>query len=331
MIRLSRNTIHEHDSTFFAQDVPAFTLIYAGAEATATIEFSGTNMAASRTFTARWGANSATFTVGNTYALYAANTNYKASHVVNWLNGLGVGFTATLLNDTRCAASGAKLGTQGVAFTAQNVKNTLFTVQSMIDLHSDMYQQNTGSAAIENVIVADNRAWEMVTQNIFLAPASGGTRDWLVINNAIANKLPGAGGYDNTNNYYSQQPTAPQSHVVVVHNTFTNQGWYVNDAAATTDSYCLIGNNTFRQILRTGTPDPDLVIKDNHIHVGKAAAALATGTTIGGDQTSLVASFATGDFTPAGALLSNLKAPLVKYDRRGVARGATAPVGAMAA
>jgi len=73
------------------------------------------------------------------------------------------------------------------------------------------------------------------------------------------------------------------------------------------------------------------VIKDNHIHTGKTAPALATGTTIGGDQTSLVVDFDTGDFTPAGALLTNLKTAIVKYDRGGAARAVTDCAGAVAA
>jgi len=323
------NTVSDHNSTFFAQDVAAFTLIYVGAEVTASIELSGANDATSRTYTARWGANSATFTVGSTEALYAANTNYKFSHVVNWLNGLGVGFTATLLDDTRRASSGAKLGTQGVAFGAQNVKDTTFTVHSMIDLHSDMYQENV-AGVLENVVIADNRAWEMVTQNILMGPLSGGPRDWLIINNAIANKLAG-GAYDNTDNYYSQQIRVPQSHVVVAHNTFTNQGWYMDGATATFDAYCLIANNAFRTIHWGGTPDADLVVANNHLHSTGVAPTYATGTTLGGNQTTLVTDFDSGDFTPAGALLTNLKAPIIKYDREGTARAATDCAGAVAA
>lgn len=322
------NTIHEHDSTFFARDVAAFSLTYAGVEATATLELSGANDASSRTWTARWGANSATFAVGSTFALFAANTNYKFSHVVNWLNGLGVGFTAVLLDDSRRASSGCRLGEKGIAFAATNVKNTTFTVYSMLDLHSDLYQQNT-SQAVENVVIANNRAWEMVTQNILLAPTSGATRDWLIINNAFANKIAG-GAYDNTDQYYSQQIRVPHSHVVVAHNTYTNQGWYMGADTASFDAYCLIANNSFRTIHWSGTPDADLVIANNHLHAGKTVPTYATGTTTGGDQTNLVTDFDAGDFTPAGALLSNLKTPVVKYDRQRVARGATAPVGAMA-
>ena len=41
--------------------------------------------------------------------------------------------------------------------------------------------------------------------------------------------------------------------------------------------------------------------------------------------------FDSGDFSPVGAMLSNLKTPVLKYDRNRVPRGATAPAGALAA
>lgn len=322
------NTISEHNSTFFAQDLPAFTVTYAGGEATATIELSGANDASSRTYTARWGANSATFAVGSTEALFAADTNYKFSHVVNWLNGLGVGFTAVLLDDARRASSGAKLGAKGIAIPAQSVKDTTFTVYSMIDLHSDMYQQNV-SGTQENVIIANNRGWELVTQNFLLAPSSGATQDWLIINNAVSNKVAG-GAYDNTDNFYSQQARAAQSHVVIAHNTFANQGWYIEASTSAFDAYCMMACNSFRTISWGGTPDADLIIKDNHLHTGGVNPSGGTGTTIGGNQTSLVADFDSGDFTPAGALLSNLKTPVVKYDINRVERAASDAAGALA-
>jgi hypothetical protein len=76
------NTVEGLDSTDgWLVDVPSLSVTYIGAEATATLAISGPADANSRTITATWGANSATFIVGKTEALFntASAAGYNAA------------------------------------------------------------------------------------------------------------------------------------------------------------------------------------------------------------------------------------------------------------
>ena len=64
------NRIDDFDSSAYRQRIPALSVSYTGAEATATLSRS------TNTLTASYGASSATFTIGSALADYNANTNY---------------------------------------------------------------------------------------------------------------------------------------------------------------------------------------------------------------------------------------------------------------
>ncbi len=120
------------------------------------------------------------------------------------------------------------------------------------------------------------------------------------------------------------------SHVVIAHNTLANQTLTIRNTGSTNvfDSYCVISSNVM-QALGATVPPANIVAADNHLFAGAGDPAWDTGTVISGTLDSLYVDQAAGDYTPAGELLTDLKAPRVKYDQNKVARGATATVGAL--
>lgn len=315
------------DSTAYASDVLAMTVAYSGVEATASIACSGVADASSKVFTAKWGANSATFTVGNTEAMRKANT-YLFSQVAAWINGLAAGWLATVIDNTRRASSVSLLAGQGVAFGDTNVKSTTLDLYSMFDVHADLVQQNT-AGLLENGYYANIKTTGMIGQNIFVTGGSG-AKDFFFGNIATHNK-PGDSAYDSNANLISQLGGAAHSHVMVVHCTNSSQGLRFNTPAYNPDAYCLVANNSVRTLVWVGSPDADLTISDNHLQSIGSKPSGSTGTTIGGDEASLYADAANRDFTPAGALLSNLKTPVLARDINGVLRAGSDAAGAWAA
>lgn len=307
------------DSSLWLEEKPAMTVIYGGPEATATLELSGGNDASLRTFTARWGANSATFSVGSTDAMRGAGT-YTVGQVAAWLNGLGVGFTATVQDDTRRASACSVAGAKGDAFTARNVKGTALQIVTMFDLHSDWYQQNLAKMP-ENCVIANNIATGLVAQDIFLT-ASDGARDFMVFNNAFENKRL-SGTYNNYLNINSQL-AATHSHVVLAHNSFASQGLGLRGTMGyAPDAYCLIASNSFRDIGWDGTQSAAVRIADNHLQDGAAGANIGTGTFVSGSSEQVFRASAAENFAVRGALRNIRRTPVVPLDRAGMARAST--------
>lgn len=305
----------------YANDLPSYTVAYSGAETTATLALTGLNDAATRTFTLKWGANSSTFIVSRTEGA----ANYWPASVVNWINGLAItGMTATLLNDTRRATYSSLAGLKGDSFPDTNIKSTTLTVVTMIDLHNDFWQTVSFN---ENAYLADIKITDFVGAILF-PTASGGLKDAVLMNIASYNS-PTTTGYDININTFSQYSQA-HSHVVTAGCSLSNQGLRLQ-STYTADAYCAIINNSMRSMAWLGTVDNDLLIKDNHLHAGFTNPTNGVNTTIGGDETTLYAGAATGNFTPAGALLSNLKTPVVRYDINRKRRAANDAAGAVAA
>ncbi len=314
----------------WAVDVPAMTVQYIGAGATATLELSGYSDASSRTFTAKVdGATVGTFTVNSSLAAFNANTNYTVQNVADWLNGLAA-WSATVLDDTRRATGLSTLGNRGAAFAATDVKTAQITLATHFDLHSDLYGNNVGGAG-ENVVVADNQAINLRSQAIFISAFSPAPKDFLIVNNALSNSLDNPTGEIDNANIYSQMGAAAHSHVVMMHNSLPTQGQILRtDLAYNPDGYCLIANNSVRSIQWAGSPDGDLVIANNHLHGGNSAPSGASGTSSGGDHATLYANAAAGDFSPTGQLRTEAKPSALRYDMTHKKRGANAPAGAVA-
>lgn len=310
----------------WTQDVPSLTVTYTGVESTATVAISGGNDSSSRTITAAWGGNSATFTVGNTEALMSAN-RYLVSHVASWLNGLGAGFAASVLDDTRRASALSLVGLKGAAFSARNVKNAALTLVTMFDQHTDWFQQNN-AGMLENCILANNIATNLVAQDVFVT-GTGGAKDFLIFNNAFDNKLS-SDAYNNNAQLFSQLGRT-QSHIVIAHNSWASQGvWLRGDQAYAPDSFCLFTNNAIRDITWVGTGSPPATIIGNHLQQGATGGAIGSGTTVGGVQGQCFAGSATGEFGARGPLEVARKTPVIAMDRSGLLRGATDAAGSEA-
>lgn len=306
------STFDDMDATAVKADVNAMTVHYSGGGASATLALSGSNDAATRTFTAKVaGSSVGTFTVVNNNPA----GNYDVADVVAWLNGLS-GFTAVLLDDTRRATSLGLQGGAGTAFGDTDVKTATLTLMTQFDLHPDWYQSQTGGA--ENLVIADNVAMDLAGQEVFLTTPM---KDVLVLGNVFHRK-PG-----NTA-YYTQLSNA-HSHVVIAHNSWTDQTVRHTSvgAAFSADGYCLMANNAFADFDIFST-DPDLVATGNHFQAG--ATARGSNASTGGTKATLFADADAGDFAPSGALLSNPKPAVLKYDPRHRARGTTGTAGAWA-
>ena len=318
------NTIRDWTSEEWRTPLPALSLQYSGAGATATLELAGGNEAGTRTFTAKVaGTTVGTFTVLGSEAAFLANTNYTVANVAAWLNSLS-GWSATVLDNTRRATSLGKTGTSGTAFAATNVKTSVLTLATIFDQHVDLWALS--STSNQNVIFADNLCHNYLAQSVYLSPPGGGN-DIMVVNNCF--------DLDQTDidfgPVFSQLGDVCQ-HVVVAHNSWSNQQLLLrSDAGYNPDSYCLIANNIAPTIAwQAGGSDADMTIRDNHLFDGASIPAGAIGTTIGGTRASLFVNPGNGDFGPQGALLGIMKNPSLRYDRLGAARPAPGLLGAMA-
>lgn len=312
-------------STEYRTLLPSMTVTYTGAEATATIAVSQPAGWNNRVITARWGANSATFTLLNTSAGFAAGTNYSISNVVDWINTLP-GWASTVLDDSRLAAAIVRdaIDLSG-DFPQVTVKNTVLTLNTAFDIHGDwLQQQETGATPFENIYAEGNRLFDGNGQILLMGGASS-TLDMVVFNNAWA--------LDDTSFALgiATQFGRTQSHVVYAHNTLLNQRMlFRGDGPFNADSYSMIASSITSTMEWIVSSDADLTIKDNHLATGGAVPEFSTGTTVGGTMASLAVDAIGGDFTPAGELLVNLKPSVVKFDLARAARGATARAGALA-
>ena len=325
------NNVSDQDaSEDYSIDILAMSVSYNGSSPTATLSLTNENDAALRTFTAVWSTGSSTFSVGNTESQYHSG-NCFFSDVANWINGLGNGWSASVIDNSRRASSAGLVGGKGAPFTGISVKNTTLTVASMFDVHADWYQL---TATFDNVYVADNIATEVVAQGFFLYPRlTQGLTDYVFVNNAINHKFATSNPYSNTLNLFSQLGGPKSSHLCIVNNSLSYQGMMLrNDQNYTPDKYCIIANNTFKLLYWTAiSPAPDLngAIINNHLQTGGTAPAGSSGTTIGGTITDLFVDAVNGNFTPAGALLTNLKPTILSNDANHHNRAASDAAGAI--
>jgi hypothetical protein len=300
-------TLNDLDSGNLRAEIPALRVQYSGA-GTGTLSLSGGNDATTRTFTAKVAGSS----VG-TFAVVNNNPagNYDVADVATWLNGLA-GWSATTLDDTRRATALGRANTAGTAFTDVDVKTAPVDFVTMFDIHSDWYQ-NVG--AVENVVLADNVGRNLIAQQLFVTVEA---RDMLVLNNVFH----GSAGA------LLSQMSAPHRHVVVAHNSWADQNvTFRENLSYNADGYCLVANNAFKFAGHEAT-DPDLVTVNNHYMTGGAGLGSGTGATSGGSKSSLFVAADGGNFRPAGEMLTNLKAPVMRFDARRVARANPAPAGA---
>lgn len=313
---------HVHNNDDYRSYLPAMTITYTGGAASATIESTG-----SKLFTLKEaGVSIGTFQLANSAAAYTAGTNFSVSNLVDWVNS-HPNWYASLLDDTRAGVFLSLDGDKATAIEMQECKGAEVTLYTHFDLHGDFYQRPNGSNA-ENVVFYGNTATGAQFQALF-AGSGGSMKDIAFINNAWH--------LTDASHYYTGAQSSPVSgqfsHVIVAHNSWVGQRIILNDETyGTPGGYNLIANNVAREALWVGAPPQSgLVVSDNHVSDGASVPAPpATGTTVGGDYTSLFQEPADGNFMPAGSLLVSLAAPVVQFDLHGTARAAAAAKGAVA-
>ncbi|MGB3165878.1 MAG: hypothetical protein WBA68_03785 [Alteraurantiacibacter sp.] len=322
-------SILNYDNRFWYSDRPMMEVAYNGAGA-ATLARSGSvggGGAGGGLFTATFDGNQSTFQTGNQEAHYtgALGDGYWPQDLADWLNSLP-GWNANVLDNRFAAAYACLANGKGQGFAATAIGAAPLTIYACYDGHGDFWQQNN-AAVDENVIIADNIATNLQAQGFFVSPTLGTdvfSRDMIFVNNGL-HFDPVVFGYWNYAVGTSQlgRQNNKQSHVVLAHNSLAGQNLYIRTDNAGMDfgDYCAVIGNVVRAITWGGAADADLALVGNHLYGGVSAPELATGTTTGGDESTLFVDAAAGDFSPAGALLN---APLVRaarFDRTLAVRG----------
>jgi hypothetical protein len=342
-----QSTFRANDSFEFNLDRAAFSMVYSGAEATATVSRSGGNLGSSNggLWTVVIGATTYTFDVGNgsnayylgppavTYRGASGLGGYWVSDVVDWLNTLP-GVTATLSTELaatdRAAAALSMAGLKGVGFTNVNFKTTPAQIVWNADEHGDWYQLN--SSDLTNAIIAFNTAYDMDGQMIFLSPnpASRVIHDVFFAGNTLAMKR------ELESNYFSQFGRANAfSHVVIAANTLINQSFLIDDRpgeSTFTGGYNAIIGNVMRGLgwRVDGAGVTGLMIERNLFHAG-AIPPDTLYSLAAGDEDTLVEDFEAGDFTPLAALKAEGFDRIIPTDKNRASFPAVAAVGAIAA
>jgi hypothetical protein len=256
---------------------------------------------------------------------------YFVENVAVWLNSQA-GWSANVADNTRRASTLALPNGKGAPFSAQNVKNVTLSLATCVDLHGDFFQQRF-SGVTENCIIAFNGGAGMRGQNLFFSATPGPCNDFFAVNNAFSN-VPATTGYAIWTEVSSQCARSTHSHVVFAHNSMPTQRLMLraDDVGYDPDSYCLIANNAFYNIAWIGTPAAkhlELLINNNVIDVGFAEPAGAIGTVIGGDYLTKFADSVNGNFTAAGTLASNAKAPVWSFHPADVMASSGVPAGVL--
>lgn len=315
---------HSWDSDWWRTFVPAMTVQYVGAGATATLTWSGNGSSTTRTMTAKVdGTTVGTFVADQRQTAYASGVNFDVADVVAWVNTLS-GWTATLLDDTRRACALMRTTDGGSSgFTNADVKTAPLTLATRFDLHPDWYQAGSSSIYAKNVVIYDNLAYDFNRGQMLYISDSGGKQDFMVFNNC----------WHVTDDTFTTQSNVSDthSHTVIAHNSWAGQRFsFRYDVTYAPDSYCSFKNNVAEALLIPGyTSQVAPEISGNHIYAGTTPTSIVANSTVDGDKFSLFTSAATGDFTPQGALLTYYKTPIVKRDISGKFRGISAPAGAI--
>jgi hypothetical protein len=265
------------------------------------------------------------FTMLNNFIEYLG-AQYNVSDLVNYINGplkaIDPGFSATLLDDSRKGAwLGLKSG-NGKGFTAQPLTNTTLSLFCEFDLHTDFLVLADGGSA-ENIIWSFNRVRNWGGQCVWLGGNAGDRGDDIAI---VGNIFDSVGGY------LSHVRQRIMTHVVIAHNTWTDQVFAMR-TTATWGAYSLIANNVAPG-MSGDTAGYLVTVRGNHVEI--AGAELFSGSritggvndTVGGTAATNFTNALAGDYAAAGPLLANLKTPVMVLDN-GVAPGVASAAGAV--
>ncbi len=356
-------SVSDHDQTFFNADTPAFTVVYSGAETTATLARNGSNLGFSTTtipglWTAVIGSTTYTFDTGQASVDYYNGTppggyngasaigGYTAGDVIDWLNTLP-DVTATLTpgfeRDELIAAALSLPGIKGQGFgpgAAQpgNITPLNMRISSQIvwniNTHGDFYQHAAGR--LENVIMAFTTGHELHTQPVFLSPIlkSGvaSTRDVFFIGVSHCNDETISDDFDFSGSTSSFKRAQELGHVVFAHCTFANSGMLVNTAEFVDEGYSLITNCSFeRFVWLDDVPLAGMTIQNSGMHdEAITPSGLSNVFKLGSNET-LYPGRLTGDFAPSALARTVGFPPVIASDASQTEFPALAAVGAVSA
>ncbi|NVE95726.1 cadherin repeat domain-containing protein [Altererythrobacter lutimaris] len=314
------NTVINHDSSFFRTHLDALTISYSGSgSATLSSLKGGAGSNAYRRFIFRVEGNDVASYDSLTANWESDSGTYWVSDLVDFINQSAAlaDWAAILHDDTRQAGHVGVIEGRGFTFDDEPVGLVGTTFQTFIDLHSDFSQMSSG-ADTENTIIEANRTLDFQGQIIWLS-SNFNIKDCFYVNNTF-DEIEDFSGFSQISR------TGAKSHVVIAHNTLSRQHLLLRDGPL--GEYSLIANNVFESFISDG-PDIGLgVVKDNHIHASGTILAGATETVQAGEEADLFADANNENFSPSGALLSNMKKPVVAYDRLGAKRRLADAVGA---
>lgn len=329
-------SVNNHRGGIWTADNPGIVVHYTGAEPTATLSRTGSsiNNPDDALFTATWGANTATFACGAAESYYTGATGdgYSLQDLHDWINSLP-GFSATFEAganpDMGCFAV-APYQTLGNNFDSNDsfagesidVKTAPVPLSVTFNRHSDYYQQANGIK--ENRMLAFNRAVDIEAQNFFASPTlfngetEAGVWDTFFVGNAIYDNPIAADYYDpaESSSQFGRGTGASLSHLVFAHNSMNQRVIIRNDSNNNTaDAYTMFANNVIANFIwGGGNVLGNITLKNLHLFTGSVPPSNSTNVVIGGDETTLFADAAAGDFTPAGALLNEGFVPTLSTD-----------------
>lgn len=315
-------TLDNPTLTYWDTEIDAISLTCS--EANVTVEASGYVNVSRQLVFKRGGSPAYTTTIsftgtrtggGGGSGTWAGDGTYTMAQLVSAINaraladspGTGIsGVTATLLDDTRRAATIGSHPAMGV--TA--LSGTPVNIKSRFDIHGDVFQ-NQG-ADIENMSVVNLKVLNSMGQHWFNDADT--SCDLLTANMVCCFPTLQVGLSREIN---------PCSHVGHMHATFLNQNFYLSTPSYTADANCAMRGGVYTAITyESATTRDNLKITGNRLIGGTTpGGAGVSGNTTGGSIATLFADALGGDITPVGALLTSKTATLVPFDVDGVARG----------
>ena len=300
----------DFSSQYFRTPEDAFTILYTGT-GSGTVTLTGISDASNRELRLRVN--------GSTLATYAMTQSNTIQEVIAFVNG-ETDWTATeaVPASQRRATSLTAQGTPAFgSFSDADATSAALQMVAAFDLHEDFYA--SGGGVQENIIFAENLGYNTEGAQLFHLKDATDFYDGVIVNNAVH---PSGATLDFSN------LQSVFSHFAFAHNSVARQTLRMfTGSGRDFDTRCVIANNAMQSLAWNGSPDSDLIIDSNH--TATAAPSGATNHTTGGSTSTLWADVESGDFTPTGELLTNLKTPVFELDLNGEDRAASDAAGAI--
>ena len=303
----------DFSSQYFRTPEDAFTIRYNGSAGTATVSLSKkSDDSTGRVFTLKED--------GSTVATYTIWQSRTIQQIIDFVN-TQTDWTATAAvpaSQRRATALTAQGTPAFGSFSNADAKSADLQMIAAFDLHEDFYA--SGGGVQENIIVEQTIAYNTEGAQLFHLKDATNINDAFFVNNRVH---PSGATLDFSNFQ------AFFSNFFFGHNDIARQTCRIfTGAGRDFDDRCFIVNNAIQTLAWNGSPDADLVIDGNHTVT--VAPSGATNHTTGGSTSSLWVDVETGDFTPAGELLENLKDPVISFDGLKKLRRTTDAAGALA-